>query len=124
MRRGSFLGVLSLTGCLWVAGVADFQVRADAGVDSEAPPSPIYGDLTQATRWMTLDVSSLDATLGGFSGGVFDGRYVYSVPFAYDFPALDGVVGRYDTRAPFDALGSWTSFNLASGDARAQGLSG
>jgi hypothetical protein len=45
---------------------------------------------------------------GPFSGGAFDGRYVY---FA---PALDGLVLRVDVTLPFNRAASWSAFDVAS----------
>jgi hypothetical protein len=46
--------------------------------------------------------------LGGFFGGVFDGRYLYLVPSYAD------AVARYDTEAPFADAASWTMFRATS----------
>ncbi len=70
-----------------------------------------------ASAWQTFDIATLSPLLGGFAGGVFDGRYVYFVP-GNGSSARDGVV-RYDTTVPFDAPTSWATFGLKAVDARA-----
>src|SRR5262249_42858600 len=40
------------------------------------------GAFDAGTSWSTFDVPSLDARARGFEGAVFDGRYLYLVPYA------------------------------------------
>jgi hypothetical protein len=56
-------------------------------------------------------VTKVDPNAHGFFDAVFDGRYVYLVPYANSgtFPA---VVPRYDTQADFTSVGSWSAFTL------------
>jgi hypothetical protein len=42
----------------------------------------------------------------GFDGAVFDGRYVYFVPFGFTR------VARYDITAPFGSTSSWESYDV------------
>jgi Platelet-activating factor acetylhydrolase, isoform II len=56
------------------------------------------GALTDPTKWATAGASGF-----GGNGAVFDGRYLYLV---------GGLVGRYDTQAPFSTGSSWSSFDL------------
>jgi hypothetical protein len=70
------------------------------------PPDPTYGDVHDPSLWQTFDVASLAA--GPDIGAAFDGRFLYLVPLG------GGVVPRYDTRAPFDAASSWTTFDTKS----------
>jgi hypothetical protein len=67
----------------------------------------------------------VNAAAAGFSGDVFDGRYVYFVPYNNN-STYDGVVTRYDTKAPpgFEAGTSWGAFNAASLDPSAVGFQG
>lgn len=57
--------------------------------------------------WTIFPMASVDAAARGFTGGAFDGRYVYFVP------DLQNVLVRYDTQAPFDVAASWSTFALA-----------
>ena len=57
--------------------------------------------------WELVDVSTVGTKAAGFFGGVFDGRYVYYVPF------VGTVVARFDTRAKSLADASaWETFDL------------
>ena len=48
----------------------------------------------------------------GFRGAVFDGQYIYFVP--YNNGDYDGVVLRYDTTQPFSSPDSWLTYDLGS----------
>jgi len=47
----------------------------------------------------------------GYSGAVFDGRYVYFAPFADTLTTLHGEVLRCDTTGEFSDVSSWTAYN-------------
>ncbi|MEM9041320.1 MAG: FG-GAP-like repeat-containing protein, partial [Actinomycetota bacterium] len=47
----------------------------------------------------------------GFIGGVFDGRYVYFVPYGDSSGQRHGEVLRYDTTASFTTVASWEAFD-------------
>src|SRR5262249_41892644 len=49
---------------------------------------------TDAASWSTFDAPTVDANAKGFTGAVFDGRYVYLVPNIYS------VVARFDAKSP------------------------
>jgi hypothetical protein len=72
--------------------------------DSQAP----FGSLSS---WSDFDVSATNPAAKGFAGLVFDGRYLYLVPY-YDGTAYSGLVTRYDTTAPFASSSSWESFDV------------
>lgn len=55
------------------------------------------GGFAAGTSWSTFDVSRVNPGAKGFSGAVFDGRFLYLVPNA-NFLA-DGLVARFDTGA-------------------------
>jgi hypothetical protein len=60
---------------------------------------------TATSSWSTFDTMTVNPNANAFFGAVFDGRYVYFVPYG----AL-GVVTRYDTQASFTAPSSWSTF--------------
>ncbi len=71
-----------------------------------------------AGSWSTFDTASVDSGAVGFTGGVFDGRYLYLVPD--ETPSgLGSTVARYDTQAAFTSAGSWSTFDTTSVDANA-----
>jgi hypothetical protein len=58
--------------------------------------------------WEAVDVPGVAGhKMNQCVGAVFDGRYIYYVPYAH------GVVVRYDTRADFTSKESWSSFEAA-----------
>jgi hypothetical protein len=71
-----------------------------------------------SASWSTFDLTTVNASVESFFGGVFDGRYVYFVP------NIDGIVGRYDTQASFTSSSAWSTFNVATVNAGCQGSIG
>jgi hypothetical protein len=82
-----------------------------------------YSDLADTTKWTTFDVSTVNPNAKGFSGGAFDGRYVYFAPYQ-NGNNLDGVAARYDTHAPLNVGTSWSIFDVSSRSAAATGFAG
>jgi hypothetical protein len=74
------------------------------------------------TSWTTFDTATVSAEAQGFSGAVFDGRYVYLVPNNNGSP--DGLVARYDTTETFTTGTSWSTFDVTTVDTGAVGYSG
>ena len=62
--------------------------------------------------WSAYDPGARDVGVDpdGYHGAVFDGRYVYFAP-SYNGDDYHGEVLRYDTRGPFRAPDSWTTFD-------------
>jgi hypothetical protein len=56
--------------------------------------------------------AQVDARCKGFSGALFDGRYVYYIPL--NNGQFHGCITRYDTLAPFADESSWSVFDLAA----------
>jgi antitoxin component YwqK of YwqJK toxin-antitoxin module len=87
----------------------------NGAVDGFTARYDTQGAFTDAASWTGVDLTSL-GTLGakfkGFEGGVFDGRYVYYVP--YSNGAIDGYVARYDTQGAFASAGSWQGIDISS----------
>lgn len=67
---------------------------------------------TDPASWTTYDpgAGGVGTAPRGFYGAAFDGRHVYLIPYN-DGTGFEGDVLRYDTRAPFAAATSWTSFD-------------
>jgi hypothetical protein len=59
--------------------------------------------------WVSFDTATLPNSPRGFLGAVYDGKYIYFVPYR-----SDGLVARYDTTQPFADANSWTSFAITS----------
>jgi hypothetical protein len=78
------------------------QEAPDAHAPTDAGP---YHDLTSSAEWSFYDIGK---NTPGYTGGVFDGRYVYMPPFGGAGPVV-----RYDTHASFTATSSWNTFDTS-----------
>ena len=66
-----------------------------------------------STSWEAYNAGSVDSlTTKGFKGAVFDGQFIYFVP--YNNGAYNGIVLRYDTTKPFKDATSWEAYDLGS----------
>ena len=69
-----------------------------------------------------VNLASLNANWKGYVGCCFDGQYVYLCPFYGS--VWNGYFVRYDVSLPFDVVGSYETFNLASINAAYTGWKG
>lgn len=74
----------------------------------------------EPAAWTHFDVSQLDPGCRGFVDVIFDGRYLYLVPFCRG--DHHGLVVRYDTRLDFDDAANWAVFDTASVHHRSRGF--
>jgi len=76
------------------------------------------GSFSSGAHWSGIDITSSLATNNpnayGFSGGIFDGRYIYFVGSTHGGGGPSGVFARYDTLSPLNSPASWTSTDIAS----------
>ena len=69
------------------------------------------GDFKNAASWESFDASGTDSLdMVGFAGAVFDGRYIYYIPFS-DANSRHGRVLRFDTEGDFDSSSSWDAYD-------------
>lgn len=69
------------------------------------------GDFRATTSWSAYDAGSTDGLKTvGYAGAVFDGRYVYFIPFA-DATTRHARVLRCDTQGEFTRAASWSAFD-------------
>jgi hypothetical protein len=80
----------------------NYSLAADTVVRYDTTAS-----FTSASAWSFFDILNVATNPQRYSGGTFDGRYVYFAPFD------PGVVVRVDTTAPFTANTSWGVFDTA-----------
>lgn len=76
--------------------------------------SPAFTSLNQAgafSAYAAMNVNGLSTV--GYAGAVFDGRYVYFVPYQNSTSA-HGHVLRVDTQGNFTSTASWTAYDAAS----------
>jgi hypothetical protein len=85
--------------------------------DTQAP-------FASAASWTAYDQTQAIPATTGYSGGAFDGRYVYWAPIAGP-SAPSGAVGRYDTAgAGFIDKTAWSAFDVTSVNAAATSFAG
>jgi hypothetical protein len=87
-----------------------------ARYDTEAP-------LTATSSWSAFDAATVNPAAQGFESAVFDGRFVYFVPYK-NAGGLDGVVTRFDTLGAFSSAQSWSTFDATAIDAHALAFHG
>ncbi|MBW2700290.1 MAG: hypothetical protein JRF33_05685 [Deltaproteobacteria bacterium] len=75
------------------------------------------GGFVSLSNWSAYDASSVDglATVG-YKGAVFDGKYIYFVPFRDALSAQHARVLRYDTTAGFKSAESWNAVDVPDVD--------
>jgi hypothetical protein len=70
---------------------------------------------TAAGSWTTFETTSLNPHAGGFTGGVFDGRYVYFIPASADGTSTYRcIITRHDTQGSFTDAASWSVVDAAT----------
>ena len=74
--------------------------------------------------WTTYDLAPVSAQARDFAGAVFDGRWMYFVPYKDQANAYAGRAVRYDTTMPFASASSWEAFDTTTADANALGFVG
>lgn len=73
-------------------------------------------DFKSAENWQAYDAGNTDGlNTVGYKGAVFDGKYIYFVPFRDD-SISHGIVLRYNTMADFNDESSWDAFNAGNID--------
>jgi hypothetical protein len=102
-----------------VAGDASLDGRsADAPADTcTTCPPPAYQDVTDPGHWASFDLTAVTEASSGYTGGTYDGRYVYFAPSS-------STVVRYDTHATFAGAASWESFDASAIDTAAHRFQG
>jgi hypothetical protein len=94
-----------------------FPPASDRGVmarhDTRNPTA-----FTDKGSWVTFDLKKVDARAGGFTGAVFDGRFIYLAP--YYIPNGQAIAARYDTTLPFETTAAWAVFDPTTIDKNAR----
>ncbi|MCK4343445.1 MAG: thrombospondin type 3 repeat-containing protein [Phycisphaerae bacterium] len=79
------------------------------------------GGFADLSSWETFDTMTHPVEAkGGYSGGVFDGRYIYFVPY-HNATIFHGEVLRYDTHGGFSNPLSWAMFDVKVSPVGAKG---
>jgi hypothetical protein len=96
---------------------------SDANDASDDAGSGPFHALDQPALWSLTDITATIPLAFGYSGLVFDGRYLYFVPHSAG-TGHSGVVVRYDTQGSWAAATSFASFDIASVAPAAKGFGG
>lgn len=74
------------------------------------------GAFDATASWSQFDLANLEIPgfVGGFAGAVFDGRYIYFVPYLATAATHPGIVARFDTTGTLSAASSWAWFDTAT----------
>ncbi|MBS0625615.1 MAG: hypothetical protein JSS32_06160 [Verrucomicrobia bacterium] len=95
-------------------------IQFDTGFDSYAASG---SNITIGAFYSTFDLKAVNSLNTGFSGGLFDGRYVYFIP-NFNGVTLSGQIARYDTTNPFSISTSYSFFNTKSVQSLSIGFQG
>ncbi|MBV9948727.1 MAG: hypothetical protein JOZ69_17905 [Myxococcales bacterium] len=112
--------LLGMDGCAF-DGVYIYYTPFDQAVGHVVARVDTRADFTTLASWETFDVGALDPRAIAFQGSVFDGQFVYFVPWDN---GNGSKLARFDTRAPFAQPSSWTVFDLAGVDPNARAFVG
>ena len=76
------------------------------------PELTSFSPLSERNAWTTFDAgdNSVGIDPDGYIGGVFDGRYIYLVPWINGIEP-HGEVLRFDTQETFTNISSWSAFD-------------
>ena len=74
-----------------------------------------YKDFSSPSSWVTFDASAngIGNNAKGYQGTVFDGQYIYFVPY-HNGVDYHGEVLRYDTSKDFSSASSWVTFDASA----------
>jgi len=136
----SFYPNINTLGMVWRGGVFDgryvyltpgLAAITTTGHDVVARFDTQAASFAASAGWTGFDLTTAggtpDATIPGYQGAAFDGRYVYfapSVKATTTDSVASGKVARYDTQATFAAAASWSYFDVAAVDANAAHFAG
>jgi hypothetical protein len=108
--RGYFGGAFDGRYIYFVPGFVSGQTNPQGAI---AVRYDTQGAFNAGTSWTAFNTSTLSASATGFAGGLFDGRYVYLVPYG---GGTLGLVTRFDTTGSFSDTASWRTFDAAGLD--------
>ena len=96
------------------------------GPTSRVARYDVSAPFTAKSSWQTFDTTTVNVGARGFEGALFDGRYVYFVPFDNGTgpSSVDGLVTRYDTLSSFTAAAAWETFDMSAVNPAAKGFAG
>jgi hypothetical protein len=119
---------LSLALCLACQSASPVGVDGgvEGGSDGAYTGPTIYRDMTDPTKWQLMDLTAADLESVGFSGGTFDGKFLYLAPRHNGLASLspNGNVTRFDVSASFTDVSAYSSYNTLNQSPHAAGYGG
>ena len=79
---------------------------------------------TSAGSYSVFNTSSVNSNSKGFNGAVFDGRYIYYIPFCSQAFSYFGQITRYDTTQSFTSTSSYSVFDTTAVNSNSKGFQG
>ena len=105
-----------------------YLAPARGGVGLSINSTIVRYDTTQSfnltSSYSIFNTQQIDSTFTYFYGGIYDGRYVYFVPYLSGLTDYSGSIFQYDTSLPFSSAGSYTIFNLRTVATSCRGYQG
>jgi hypothetical protein len=101
----------------WVGSVACSDDCALVTSGCATPPTTFH-DVRDSSFWSRIDLATIHPGGFGFCGGVFDGRYVYLVPYT------GGVVFRHDSTRELGESSAWETISTESLGAKGTSFAG
>jgi hypothetical protein len=86
----------------------------------------VYNDISDPSFWQLFDLTTINPAATGYVGAVFDGRYVYYVPYG---AGSAGLVVRYDVAGagaqdPFALAQAYAAWDISTVSPNAKGFAG
>jgi hypothetical protein len=96
------------------------------GYDDHVTRYDTEGEFGSSSSWSFFPTLSVNQAASGFSGAVFDGRYLYLVPHTNGGSTSDGLVVQYDTQQGSFGEGGvgWNTIDLTKFNSGAKGFFG
>lgn len=100
---------LGIEMCVGAVFDGNFIYLVPYGVSKTAVRFDTRGTFEDTASWSTYEMMRTEGLAAvGFDGGLFDGRYIYFVPYYDGKDFFHGLLLRYDTTQPFEAATSWS----------------
>jgi hypothetical protein len=97
-----------------------FVPGTDSGTISQYDTSQSFNN---SSSWTLFDLTQLQPGCKGYRGAAFDGRFIYFAPYS-NSSGLCGTIARYDTTQSFNAISSYTLFDMTTISLGCKGYAG
>ena len=80
-------------------------------------------NFTDGKNYSTVNTAKFNSDSEGFSGGVYDGRFIYFSPIR-NLKEYFGQITRYDSQKPFSDSSAWSFFDTTKFNPDSRGFGG